>query len=56
VTRAMDNIHDNTVFPLKEQALESKNKRRMGLGLTGVANAGEVLGVQLWVTGVLSVA
>jgi len=44
VTRAMDNIHDNTVFPLKEQALESKNKRRMGLGLTGVANAGEVLG------------
>lgn len=44
VVRAMDNIHDNTVFPLEEQAEESRNKRRMGLGLTGVANAGEILG------------
>lgn len=40
----MDNIHDNTVFPLEQQAEESRNKRRMGLGVTGVANAGEVLG------------
>lgn len=44
VTRAMDNIHDNTTFPLPEQAEESRLKRRMGLGLTGVANAGEILG------------
>jgi len=44
VVRAMDNIHDETIFPLEAQALESRNKRRMGLGLTGVANAGEVLG------------
>lgn len=44
VVRAMDNIHDNTVFPLEKQAEESRNKRRMGLGVTGVANAGEVLG------------
>jgi len=44
VVRAMDNIHDNTFFPLKEQAKESKMKRRMGLGITGLANAGEVLG------------
>jgi ribonucleoside-diphosphate reductase alpha chain len=44
VVRAMDNIHDNTVFPLEEQRLESQNKRRMGLGVTGVANAGEILG------------
>ena len=46
VTRAMDNIHDNTVFPLEEQAEESRDKRRMGLGLTGVANAGEICGYE----------
>jgi len=40
----MDNIHDNTVFPLEAQRIESQNKRRMGLGLTAVANAGEILG------------
>lgn len=44
VVRAMDNIHDVSTFPLEEQALESKNKRRMGLGVTGVANTGEILG------------
>jgi len=44
VVRAMDNIHDNTIFPLEEQRLESQNKRRMGLGFTAVANAGEILG------------
>lgn len=44
VVRAMDNIHDNTTFPLEEQAKESQDKRRMGLGVTGLANAGEMLG------------
>ena len=44
VTRAMDNIHDNTVFPLEKQRLESVQKRRMGLGVTGLANAIEALG------------
>ena len=44
VVRAMDNIHDNTIFPIEEQAQESRNKRRMGLGVTGLANAIEVLG------------
>jgi len=44
IVRAMDNIHDETIFPLEAQAEESRLKRRMGLGLTGVANAGEVLG------------
>jgi len=44
VTRAMDNIHDNTVFPLPAQADESVAKRRMGLGVTGLANALEALG------------
>lgn len=44
VTRAMDNIHDNTVFPVPEQAEESRLKRRMGLGVTSVANALELMG------------
>lgn len=44
VVRAMDNIHDHTFFPLEAQSKESADKRRMGLGVTGVANAGEVLG------------
>ena len=44
VVRAMDNIHDNTTFPLEEQKKESEDKRRMGLGYTGTANAGEILG------------
>lgn len=45
VVRAMDNIHDNTTFPLEAQAEESKQKRRMGLGYTGLANAGEIMGM-----------
>lgn len=44
VVRAMDNIHDSAFFPLPQQAEESRMKRRMGLGVTGVANAGEILG------------
>lgn len=45
VVRAMDNIHDNTTFPLEEQAKESVDKRRMGLGYTAAANAGEIMGM-----------
>jgi ribonucleoside-diphosphate reductase alpha chain len=45
VVRAMDNIIDKTTYPLKEQELEAKNKRRMGLGVTALANAGEALGM-----------
>ena len=44
VVRAMDNIIDRCVYPLKQQEQEAKNKRRMGLGVTGVANAIEALG------------
>ena len=44
VVRAMDNVIDRTIYPLKAQSDEAKNKRRMGLGLTGLANAGEMLG------------
>lgn len=40
----MDNVIDNTIYPLEEQAEEAQAKRRMGLGVTGVANAAEVLG------------
>ena len=44
VVRAMDNVVDRAVFPLESQELEAKSKRRMGLGVTGVANAIEALG------------
>ena len=44
VVRAMDNVVDRTIYPLKQQEDEAKNKRRMGLGITGFANAGELLG------------
>ena len=44
VVRAMDNVIDRTIYPLKEQQDEAKAKRRMGLGVTGLANAGELLG------------
>lgn len=46
VVRAMDNIYERTNFPLKEQEREAKDKRRMGLGVTGMANAGEGLGYE----------
>ena len=45
VVRAMDNVIDRTIYPLKAQSDEAKNKRRMGLGVTGLANAGEMLGL-----------
>ena len=44
VVRAMDNVVDRTIYPLKQQEDEAQAKRRMGLGLTGLANAGEMLG------------
>ena len=45
VVRAMDNVIDRTIYPLEEQEKEAKNKRRMGLGVTGLANAGELCGM-----------
>ena len=45
VVRAMDNVVDRTIYPLKAQSDEAKDKRRMGLGVTGLANAGEMLGM-----------
>lgn len=45
VVRAQDNIVDRASYPLKEQEQEAKNKRRMGLGVTGLANALEAMGL-----------
>lgn len=40
----MDNVVDRARYPLPQQEHEAKSKRRMGLGVTGLANAGEALG------------
>lgn len=44
VVRAMDNVVDIATYPLPAQEKEAKSKRRMGLGVTGVANTIERLG------------
>jgi ribonucleoside-diphosphate reductase alpha chain len=44
VVRALDNVVDKTRYPLAEQRGEAITKRRMGIGITGLANAGEALG------------
>jgi|HubBroStandDraft_4_1064222.scaffolds.fasta_scaffold00019_77 ribonucleoside-diphosphate reductase alpha chain len=44
VVRAMDNVVDRSLYPWPAQAQEAYNKRRMGLGVMGLANAGEALG------------
>ena len=43
--RMMDNVIDVSKFPLSAQEREAKNKRRIGLGVTGVANAMALGGV-----------
>lgn len=42
--RAFDNVLDRTNYPLPQQREEALNKRRMGLGVTGMANALEIMG------------
>lgn len=44
VVRAMDNVIDQAKYPLPEQSIEAYSKRRMGLGVTGTANAIEAMG------------
>lgn len=44
VVRMMDNVIDRTTYPLDEQRKEAEDKRRIGLGFTGLANAIEVSG------------
>ena len=43
--RMLDNVIEVTNYPLPQQAEESKNKRRIGLGVTGVADALLMLGM-----------
>ena len=43
VVRAMDNVVDRATYPLPEQEREAMSKRRMGLGVTGLANALECM-------------
>lgn len=45
IVRAMDNVINRTTYPLPQQKTEAELKRRMGLGVTGVANALEVCGL-----------
>ena len=44
VVRAMDNVVDCALYPLPQQRTEALAKRRMGIGVTGLANAAEALG------------
>lgn len=44
VVRAMDNVIDRAKYPLFEQQQEAQGKRRMGIGITALANAAEALG------------
>lgn len=46
VVRAMDNVVDRTIYPLPMQAHEALSKRRMGLGVTGLANFLEMQGMR----------
>lgn len=56
VVRAMDNVIDRTRYPLPEQELEAKAKRRMGLGVMGLANTIEAMGHPYGSEGFLGVA
>lgn len=44
--RMMDNVVDASRFPLPQQAEEAMNKRRIGLGVTGLADALLMLGLR----------
>jgi len=44
--RMMDNVVDASRFPLPEQAQEAQAKRRIGLGVTGLADALLMLGLR----------
>ncbi|SMX31302.1 adenosylcobalamin-dependent ribonucleoside-diphosphate reductase [Actibacterium lipolyticum] len=44
--RMMDNVVDASRFPLPAQAEEAKNKRRIGLGVTGLADALLMVGLR----------
>jgi ribonucleoside-diphosphate reductase alpha chain len=46
IIRMMDNVIDETIYPLPAQEKEAKAKRRMGIGVTGLANALEIMGME----------
>ena len=45
-TRMLDNVLDVTVWPLPQQQEEARNKRRIGLGFTGLGDALIMLGLR----------
>ncbi len=45
-TRMLDNVLDVTAWPLPEQQLEARNKRRVGLGYTGLGDTLVMLGLR----------
>jgi ribonucleoside-diphosphate reductase alpha chain len=45
IIRAMDNVIDRSRYPLPEQRKEAEAKRRIGIGITGLANALEAMGL-----------
>lgn len=44
--RALDNVLDLTLWPLSQQATEARLKRRIGLGITGLADTLFMLGLR----------
>ncbi len=44
MVRFLDNVLDRTLWPLEEQKKESENKRRIGLGYSGLGNVLALLG------------
>lgn len=44
IIRAMDNVIDRARYPLSEQGIEARSKRRMGIGVTGLSNCIEAMG------------
>jgi ribonucleoside-diphosphate reductase alpha chain len=44
-TRMMDNVIDASLFPLQKQAAQARGARRIGLGLTGLADTLVMLGL-----------
>lgn len=54
LVRACDAVIDITHYPLPQQRLEELSKRRMGIGVTGMANAIEIMGLAYGSDGYLS--
>jgi ribonucleoside-diphosphate reductase alpha chain len=44
-TRLLDNVIDCSAFPLRQQAAQARGSRRIGLGITGLADALIMLGL-----------